>query len=207
MVVRPALGETRCVASAVTPVRAPTSPRGSRLAISATLEKARSRPAFVLARVRRRRAYVASLVRKAQSPSPFVAAALLLLPRCDSAVARPRCAAPARLTRVLQEGGATQLDAVARTCNPSLRAKARHLETGVIEKIRRALGVAESRPQITDPLGPGPWYGWRCPCGAHGGGGRGTIRSDAEHLAQRHMLRHPVGHPTPEIYSTEEELA
>ena len=34
MVVRPALGETRCVASAVTPVRAPTSPRGSRLAMS-----------------------------------------------------------------------------------------------------------------------------------------------------------------------------
>ena len=80
-------------------------------------------------------------------------------------------------------------------------------KTDEIEKIRRALGVAESRPQITDPLGPGPWYGWRCPCGAHGGGGRGTIRSDAEHLAQRHVLRHPVGHPTPEIYSTEEEPA
>ena len=42
----PALGETRCVASAVTPVRAPTSPRGSRLASSRGGLVARRRPCF-----------------------------------------------------------------------------------------------------------------------------------------------------------------
>jgi hypothetical protein len=76
----------------------------------------------------------------------------------------------------------------------------------VIERIRRALERAASQPQTTDPLGPGPWYGWRCPCGAEGGGGRGTIRSDAEHLAQRHWTRQPQPHPMPEVYSTDEEL-
>jgi hypothetical protein len=46
----------------------------------------------------------------------------------------------------------------------------------------------------------------RCECGAHSRGGD-PFKVDAEYNAQRHMWRKGVGHPMPEIYSTEEELA
>ncbi len=48
-------------------------------------------------------------------------------------------------------------------------------------------------------------YGWRCSCGAHSRSGWG-IPSDAEYAAQRHRWHMGVGHPTPEIYSIEEEV-
>lgn len=76
----------------------------------------------------------------------------------------------------------------------------------MIEKIRRALGVAASQPDTTSGRTTYTTWHWRCACGAKGGGGKFSIASDAEHLAQRHLHRHPVGHPTPEIYSIEEEL-
>jgi len=49
-------------------------------------------------------------------------------------------------------------------------------------------------------------YHWRCECGAksRGPGGWG-IPSDADYNAQRHQWRMGVGHPLPEVYSTEEE--
>lgn len=49
------------------------------------------------------------------------------------------------------------------------------------------------------------WH-WRCECGAHSRGGD-PFKVDAEYNAQRHMWRKDVGHPMPEIYPTEEELA
>lgn len=70
--------------------------------------------------------------------------------------------------------------------------------------IRRALQQAAVQ---SDTEGSSPrrqtWWHWRCECGAHSRGG-GSIRSDAEFLAQRHRLSKPFGHPIPEVYSTEE---
>jgi hypothetical protein len=74
----------------------------------------------------------------------------------------------------------------------------------VIEKIRRALkGAAQPGPTSGRPRNP-MTYHWRCACGAHSRGG--DIKADAEYNAQRHMWREGVGHPMPEVYSTEEEL-
>lgn len=45
-------------------------------------------------------------------------------------------------------------------------------------------------------------YHWRCECGAHSRGGD-PFESDAEYNAQRHQWGKGVGHPMPEVYSTE----
>jgi hypothetical protein len=46
-------------------------------------------------------------------------------------------------------------------------------------------------------------YHWRCECGAESQGA--YTKADAEHNAMRHQLSKPVGHPTPEVYTTGEE--
>ncbi|BDH15385.1 hypothetical protein [Streptomyces hygroscopicus] len=77
----------------------------------------------------------------------------------------------------------------------------------MFEKIRRALKGAALQPG-TASAGPStrPVYHWRCACGAHSRGGD-PFKSDAEDNAQRHMWRKGKGHPMPEVYLTEEELA
>ncbi|MFZ3552119.1 hypothetical protein ACODT3_42245 [Streptomyces sp. 4.24] len=49
-------------------------------------------------------------------------------------------------------------------------------------------------------------YHWRCKCGAHSRGGW-LIESDAKYNADRHLWSkyQDKQHPTPEIYTTEEE--
>lgn len=78
----------------------------------------------------------------------------------------------------------------------------------VIGWIRRALKIAESQTGSAS-AGFGAettLYHWRCACGAHSRGGD-PFKSDAEYNAQRHVWRSGVGHPTPEIYSTVEDLS
>jgi hypothetical protein len=48
-------------------------------------------------------------------------------------------------------------------------------------------------------------YHWRCSCGAKSRGGD-LFLQDAEQLAQEHMWRKGVGHPTPEVYAVEIEV-
>jgi hypothetical protein len=75
----------------------------------------------------------------------------------------------------------------------------------VIEKIRRALKGAASQPGTVSG-GPSSrtLCHRRCACGAHsrGPGGR-LITHDAQYNAQRHMWYEGVGHPMPEVCSTE----
>ena len=67
-------------------------------------------------------------------------------------------------------------------------------------KLRRALqGAGVAAPETRT------FYHWRCECGAHSRGGD-PFKSDAEYNAQRHVWSKAKGHPTPEIYSTEEEV-
>jgi hypothetical protein len=75
----------------------------------------------------------------------------------------------------------------------------------VIEWIRRALRGSESQTGSTSAGFGSTLYHWRCACGAHSRGGD-PFMSDAEYNAQRHMWRQGVGHPMPEIYSTDEDL-
>jgi hypothetical protein len=72
----------------------------------------------------------------------------------------------------------------------------------VIEKIRRALTGAASQPDETSRSFNPMTYHWRCECGAHSRGA--DIKADTEYNAQRHMWSKGVGHPMPEVYSTEE---
>ncbi len=74
----------------------------------------------------------------------------------------------------------------------------------MIEKIRRAPGVAASQPEAptSSPLSR-TRYHWRYACGADSRSGGWLIASDAEYNGQRHMGREGVGHPMPEVYSTE----
>lgn len=87
----------------------------------------------------------------------------------------------------------------------------------MIEKILRALAGSASQPDTEEAEASwDAWtsgrfsnpmtYHWRCACGAHSRGG-GDIKADAEYNAQRHMWSKPMGHPMPEVYSAEEELA
>ncbi|MFZ3475382.1 hypothetical protein ACODT4_40915 [Streptomyces sp. 2.9] len=77
----------------------------------------------------------------------------------------------------------------------------------MFKKIRRALKGAASRPGATSarPV-MRKRYHWRCKCGAHSRGGW-LIESDAKYNADRHLWSkyQDKQHPTPEIYTTEEE--
>jgi hypothetical protein len=74
----------------------------------------------------------------------------------------------------------------------------------VLEKILRALGAAESQPDALSDSPHGPTrYHWRCVCGAHSRADGFLIAYDAEYAAQRHMWNQGVGHPMPDVYSTE----
>lgn len=66
----------------------------------------------------------------------------------------------------------------------------------LVDILRRLLG-GDSAPKTTTL-----WH-WRCPCGAHSRQGD-YFKADAEQNAHRHQVRKGVGHPAPEVYSTEE---
>lgn len=73
----------------------------------------------------------------------------------------------------------------------------------MFEKIRRTLNGAASQ---RDDARSRTLYHWRCACGAHSRGPGGwLITYDAEYNARRHMWREGVGHPMPDVYSTEEK--
>jgi hypothetical protein len=65
------------------------------------------------------------------------------------------------------------------------------------------VAVARSNSANDGPRTRTLWH-WRCECGAHSRGGD-PFKDDAEYNAQRHQWRQGVGHPMPEVYSTEEE--
>lgn len=72
--------------------------------------------------------------------------------------------------------------------------------------VGRVLQVAAARSSSASdgPRTRTRWH-WRCECGAHSRGGY-LFKSDAEYNAQRHQWRKGVGHPMPEIDSTEETV-
>ncbi|MER6253559.1 hypothetical protein ABT224_19610 [Streptomyces sp. NPDC001584] len=76
----------------------------------------------------------------------------------------------------------------------------------MFKKIRRALGAA-SRPGAA-PARPvmQTRYHWRCACGAHSRGGS-LNEGDVKYNADRHLWSKykDKQHPTPEVYTTEEE--
>jgi hypothetical protein len=49
---------------------------------------------------------------------------------------------------------------------------------------------------------PGTFWHWRCDCGGHSRGGD-QFKVDADQNAQRHQWNKGVGHPMPEVYSTD----
>lgn len=49
---------------------------------------------------------------------------------------------------------------------------------------------------------PGVYWHWRCECGGHSRGGD-PFKMDADYNAQRHQWNKGVGHPDPEVYSTD----
>ncbi len=73
-------------------------------------------------------------------------------------------------------------------------------DLGMFSRLRRALGTGSATPKMRT------LYHWRCECGAKSRGPGGDLmRSGAEYNAQQHQWRKGVGHPMPEVYSTEEE--
>ncbi len=48
-------------------------------------------------------------------------------------------------------------------------------------------------------------YEWRCECGAHSRSGDPS-ESHAEYNAQRHQWNKGVGHPMPEVFTTQVEV-
>ncbi len=71
--------------------------------------------------------------------------------------------------------------------------------------IKRALGLGARAGAAPVQSNVRTLYHWRCACGAHSRGGD-LLESNAEYNAQRHVWRSGVGHPTPEIYSSVEEV-
>ncbi|WP_143666764.1 MULTISPECIES: hypothetical protein [unclassified Streptomyces] len=72
----------------------------------------------------------------------------------------------------------------------------------MFSSIRRALrGARSAAPKMRTV------YHWRCECGAHSRlPGAWGLPVDARYNAERHQWRKGVGHPMPEVYSTEEEV-
>lgn len=76
----------------------------------------------------------------------------------------------------------------------------------MIKKILRALtaAVSQSGP-VTRGSHSRTVYHWRCSCGARSRGGW-LIAHGANYAAQRHMWREGVGHPMPDVFSTQERV-
>lgn len=65
--------------------------------------------------------------------------------------------------------------------------------------LRRLLGGGSASKTKT-------FWHWRCECGGHSRGGD-FFKADAEQNAYLHQNRKGVGHPAPEVYSTQEPVA
>ncbi|MFD5878480.1 hypothetical protein [Streptomyces yangpuensis] len=75
----------------------------------------------------------------------------------------------------------------------------------VFKRVQRVLGVPQPRKKAAAPVMETVYY-WRCACGAQSRGGW-TLEPTAKYNADRHLWAkyQDKQHPTPEIYTTEEE--